>query len=151
MRKIVTMLATTMMFSMTALATEVASTESTANAPTTEQAPVLEMQVTPGEAGLLDSSYSYNFGRVPVGRTAWANFTLRNTGWRNMWIRNSYMMGNEFAASNNCPRVLAPRMSCRYQIRYSPWHEGQSHGVLRINTDGGRIMLHLYGWGVRRW
>jgi hypothetical protein len=150
MRKIVFILATMMTLSAGAAPETTATKPTKDNSSAQATAPVLEINVSPGEQQLQrDSRYYVNFGRVRVGQTAYRGFTLRNTGYVPLVIRDFDVSGRDFSADDNCPTILRAGQRCSFEVYFSPWMEGYSTGSLYVSTSSGMMTLDLSGWGVR--
>lgn len=134
--KLVLSLATALLFSLSALATDV-------------QTPI-EITVNPGSAqAQLDQYYSYNFGSTTTNFPLYTDFTLNNHGPGPLLIHSIAIGGMDFNAYYNCPATLPPGMFCTIRVRFQPWNEGFKTGRVVIRTVEGLIQINLSGWARR--
>lgn len=128
-------LATTLLFSFSALALP--------------SAPI-ELSLSPGSAqNQANQYYSYNFGTTWVRSPTYADFTLTNRGPQDLIIQRIAIGGLDFDAYYNCPQVLRPGIACKIRVRFNPWNEGFKTGTLYIETNEGLIRIDLSGWARR--
>lgn len=134
--KLVLSLATALLFSLSAFATDI-------------QSPI-EITVNPGAAqAQMDQFYSYNFGSTTPNFPLYADFNLSNHGPGPLFIYNIGVAGMDFNAYYNCPSTLPPQMFCTIRVRFQPWNEGFKTGRVLIRTSDGLIQINLSGWGRR--
>src|SRR5580700_221456 len=98
------------------------------------------------QASVTLSPSSYNFGSTPVGTgTAWATFTLSNTGSTAVSISNVNVSG-PFVLSSNCGSSVAANGSCPIYVYFAPTTSGAASGTLTV-TDSGTQTSALSGTG----
>lgn len=111
-------------------------------------AKTMNLEFSPGSAtAQMDQYYSYNFGTTSIRMPRYADFSLNNKGPGELSVHQIAVSGMDYDAYDNCPQVLAPKLSCIIRVRFSPWTEGYKTGRLYIQTDDGRILIDLIGWG----
>ncbi len=132
--KLVLSLATALLFSLSAFASDI-------------QSPI-EIAVTSEAfqpAG--DQYYRYNFGSTTRNFPIYADFKLTNHGPAPLLIKRIGISGIDFNAVYNCPATLPPASTCTIHVRFQPWNEGFTTGRLLITTNEGRIIIDFSGWG----
>src|SRR5580704_7161136 len=87
------------------------------------------------QASVTLSPSSYNFGSTPVGTgTAWATFTLSNTGSTAVSISNVNVSG-PFVLSSNCGSSVAANGSCPIYVYFAPTQSGPATGTLSVTDN----------------
>src|ERR1700722_20376477 len=87
------------------------------------------------QASVALSPSSNNFGSTPVGTgTAWATFTLSNTGSSAVTISNVTVSG-PFVVSSNCGSSVAANGSCPIYVYFAPTSSGAASGTLTVTDN----------------
>jgi chitinase len=87
------------------------------------------------QASVALSPSSNNFGSTPVGTgTAWATFTLSNTGSSAVTISNVTVSG-PFVVSSNCGSSVAANGSCPIYVYFYPTAQGAATGTLTVTDN----------------
>jgi chitinase len=87
------------------------------------------------QATVTLSPSSYNFGSTPVGTgTAWATFTLANSGSTAVTISN-VTVSAQFVVSSNCGSSVAANGSCPIYVYFYPTASGPATGTLTVTDN----------------
>ena len=87
------------------------------------------------QATVTLSPSSYNFGSTPVGTgTAWATFTLSNSGSTAVTISN-VTVSAQFVVSSNCGSSVAANGSCPIYVYFYPTASGPATGTLTVTDN----------------
>lgn len=94
--------------------------------------------------------YSYYFGRVWVNSSAYASYTLTNTGTTPLTFDRATISGIDFSVSHSCTGVLLTNTACRFDIRFSPFWEGYRSGRFVLSfVEDLDIVVDLRGEGYK--
>src|SRR5580692_5372113 len=87
------------------------------------------------QASVALSPSSNNFGSTPVGTgTAWATFTLSNSGSTAVTISN-VTVSAQFVVSSNCGSSVAANGSCPIYVYFYPTASGPATGTLTVTDN----------------
>ncbi len=103
------------------------------------------------EPKLSLSEASYDFGGVPVLKSEERQFTITNTGTRDLRITGFSPSNAQFTVptvSDNCSgKSVVPNGSCTFIARFTPSAHGDQSGPITINGDDPKtISLNGSGW-----
>ena len=99
-------------------------------------------------AAVTLSPSSYNFGSTaPNTGTAWATFTLANSGSSAVSISSATVSG-PFVISSNCGSSVAASSSCPIYVYFSPTASGSFTGTLTVADSAGTQTSALSGTGT---
>ncbi len=117
-------------------------------------APVMSLAQSMGtfavEAKPVDQYHSYNFGAVTVGFRMYADFTLTASGTEATEVKGISIGGAMYDAQSNCPQVLNPGQTCTTRVFFWPRIEGGHWGRLVFSLKENKILIDLFGNGMRR-
>ncbi len=97
-------------------------------------------QATPSHTELSFADQAVGTASAP------ATMTVTNSGDAPLGIRRSRTMG-DFAAGNDCGRVLDPGAFCTFAVTFTPQAGGPRSGTLGIETGAGNLSVALSGTG----
>ncbi|TAN22333.1 MAG: choice-of-anchor D domain-containing protein [Acidobacteria bacterium] len=121
----------------------------TDNAPNSPQSVALagmgEVAASPG-ATLTPASLTFAAQALSTTSAA-QTVTLGNATGDNLVV-NAIGTGGDFAATNNCPVVLAPQQSCVITVTFTPTAMGQRTSALSVNAGGVTYAVPLAGTGI---
>lgn len=103
------------------------------------------------EPKLSLSEASYDFGGVPVLKSEERQFTITNTGTRDLRITSFSPSNAQFTVptvSDNCSaKSVVPNGNCTFIARFTPSAHGDQSGTITINGDDPKtISLNGSGW-----
>ncbi len=101
---------------------------------------------------VVTKSYAVSFGNETVGQTSPPKpDTLKNTGLAALPITGVQITGanaKDFAVSSNaCGTEVAPGISCKVNVTFTPHAKGARVAALKVNTSAGTLSTKLTGTG----
>jgi hypothetical protein len=110
-----------------------------------------DSQTVIAEPKISLSESSYDFGGIVVKNSAERQFTITNTGNRDLRITSFSSSDAQFTVpevSDNCSgKSVAPNGSCTFITRFTPAAHGAQGGTISITADDpATILLQGDGW-----
>lgn len=101
----------------------------------------LNPTATQAGGGLSVTPSALAFEPIPATSSTQGAVTLRNTQLNDMYLTGIQMAGDGFAATDNCPQVLAPNQACQVQVSFSPANVGAHQGTLSVESSLGKTTV----------
>lgn len=88
-----------------------------------------------------------DFGTVPYQSSRTMAVHLSNSTTQNVTLIAWQLNAFSFFVTNNCPKTLAPKKSCRFNVTFQNSFSGLASGTLDIQTSDKNYRINLYAQG----
>jgi len=88
-----------------------------------------------------------DFGSVPYDSSQTMAVHLTNSTTQNVTLLSWKLNAFSFSVKNNCPKILAPKKSCRFNVTFTNSFGELASGTLDIKTSDKNYRIDLYAEG----